>query len=104
MDKAKITLSAKEAELIANSDWILTKNEIIQKVKFLLADLQLKQQHILNLHPGILPEEVTAIPAKISRGENYLGLPWLILDYPRLFGKEDQFAIRTMFWWGHFFS
>ena len=42
--------------------------------------------------------------AKISRGENYLGLPWVILDYPRLFGREDVLAIRTMFWWGHPFS
>jgi hypothetical protein len=42
--------------------------------------------------------------AKISKGENYQGLPYLILDFPRLFNKEDIFAIRTMFWWGNFFS
>jgi hypothetical protein len=27
-----------------------------------------------------------------------------MLDYPRLFGKDDTFAIRVFFWWGHFFS
>ncbi len=41
---------------------------------------------------------------KISRGERYKGLPYLILDYPREFGKEDVFAIRTMFWWAHDFT
>ncbi len=41
---------------------------------------------------------------KISRGENYLGLPYVMLDYPKFFGKEDQFAIRVFFWWGNFFS
>ena len=41
---------------------------------------------------------------KISKGENYKGLPWLVLDYPRYFNKEDIFAIRTLFWWGNFFS
>jgi hypothetical protein len=41
---------------------------------------------------------------KISRGENYQGLPWVMLDYPRFFGREDIFAIRTLFWWGHTFS
>ena len=41
---------------------------------------------------------------KISRGEKYKGLPWVMLDYPRVFGREDVFAIRTMFWWGHAFS
>jgi hypothetical protein len=41
---------------------------------------------------------------KISKGDQYKGLPWVMLDYPRVFGKEDVFAIRTMFWWGHCFS
>ena len=27
-----------------------------------------------------------------------------MLDYPRLFTRDDAFAIRTMFWWGHFLS
>jgi hypothetical protein len=27
-----------------------------------------------------------------------------VLDYPRLFGQEDIFAIRTLFWWGHYFT
>jgi hypothetical protein len=41
---------------------------------------------------------------KISKGENYLGLPYVMLDYPRLFTREHVLAIRTMFWWGHYFS
>jgi hypothetical protein len=31
-------------------------------------------------------------------------LPWLVLDYPRYFEQGNIFAIRTMFWWGNFFS
>ena len=104
MDQANLQLSAKEAQLVANADWILTKNEILQKVQWLLASLQEKQQETIRSYSVLLPGEVTSIHAKISRGENYRGLPWLILDYPRFFGKEDQFAIRTMFWWGNFFS
>ena len=53
---------------------------------------------------GILPAEVLVPSPKISKGENYKGLPWVMLDYPRFFNREDAFAIRTMFWWGHFFS
>ena len=41
---------------------------------------------------------------KISKGENYRGLPYVMLDYPRLFGREEVLAIRTFFWWGHGFS
>ncbi|HET6768624.1 MAG TPA: hypothetical protein VFH08_14530, partial [Chitinophagaceae bacterium] len=32
------------------------------------------------------------------------GLPWLVLDNPRHFQHNNIFAIRTMFWWGNFFS
>ncbi len=41
---------------------------------------------------------------KIFRGENYKGLPYVVLDYPRLFSTESVFAFRTMFWWGNEFS
>ena len=39
-----------------------------------------------------------------ERGENYNGLPYVILDQPRLFTREHILAIRTMFWWGNYFS
>ena len=50
------------------------------------------------------PAEVDASMGKIFRGENYRGLPYLILDYPKYFSKENVFAFRTLFWWGNFFS
>ena len=104
MDSAKITLSAKEAELVTNSDWILTKNHILQKVRWVLEDVQSRQLQFFQNHPQALPAEVITVVPKISRGENYKGLPYLVLDHPRYFGKDDHFAIRTMFWWGKFFS
>jgi len=27
-----------------------------------------------------------------------------VLDYPRFFSREEVFAIRSFFWWGHYFS
>jgi hypothetical protein len=104
MNPAKIRLSAKEMELVMNADWILTKNGIIEKVKHLLGSLQPAQQDILNKLRSFFPAEILIPAAKISKGENYKGLPYLVLDHPRYFDKENVFAIRTMFWWGHFFS
>jgi hypothetical protein len=66
--------------------------------------VQIKQQDILKKYSSQLPEEVLKISPKISRGENYKGLPWLVLDNPRYFQHNNIFAIRTMFWWGNFFS
>ena len=104
MDQAKIRLSPKEMELVTSGDWILTKNQIIEKVKSLLALVMDDQMKQLQLHKsGLAPELIESTP-KISKGENYRGLPYLILDYPRVFRKENTCAIRTMFWWGHFIS
>jgi len=101
MDKAKIRLSSKEMELVTNADWILTKNTIIEKAKNLFGELQEMMTEDLG---RVLTHNYTKVPPKISKGENCRGLPYLILDYPRLFEKENIFAIRTMFWWGNFFS
>jgi hypothetical protein len=56
------------------------------------------------LYAAGLPAKVSGSTFKISKGENYKGLPYLMLDYPRLFEQDNIFAIRTMFWWGNFFS
>ena len=101
---SKIQLSDFEMELLNNSEWILTKNAIMKKAQRLLEQVQQNASDYASLNPGIFPAEVMAISPKISKGENYLGLPWLILDYPRYFERENIFAIRTMFWWGHFFT
>jgi hypothetical protein len=104
MDKANLRLSPNEAELMLNADWILTKNAILTKIKTALEHLQSRQQELLkNIHPN-LPAEVSVISPKVSKGENYRGLPYLILDYPRFFAGADHFAIRSLFWWGNFFS
>jgi hypothetical protein len=104
MDAAKIQLSQEERELVVRADWILTKNKIITKTIQLLEEVQLRQKIHLDNRTGHLPAEVLSIAAKVSKGENYKGLPYLILDQPRYFGKGDVFAIRHLFWWGRFFS
>jgi hypothetical protein len=103
MGETKIRLSEEEMQLLLRSDWILTKNRVIQKAKDLLETLQATQEDILSLYPQ-LPEEVRKISPKVSKGENYKGLPWLMLDQPRYFSRDNIFAIRSFFWWGHFFS
>lgn len=104
MDSTKIRLSPEEASLVTKADWILTKNSILQKTKQLLAVIQTEQQHIVKSYSSFFAEEILNTSPKISKGENYKGLPWLVLDYPRYFNKENAFAIRTFFWWGNFFS
>ena len=103
MQEAKISLSPSEFELVTNAEIILTKNRVLQKIQESLGYLgNQEQDHIEINHFSHLHE--FRIGPKISKGENYLGLPYIILDYPRYSDSEDLFFIRQMFWWGHFFS
>ena len=103
---AKVQLSAEEMRLVRDPAWILTKNSVIQKVVGMFAELT----EVIRLPPRTLLGADRRAPRsggtepKISKGENYKGLPWVMLDYPRVFGKEDVYAIRTFFLWGHAFS
>lgn len=104
MNTAKVTLSPKERELVNNTDWILTKNAIIQKVYDLFGGLSEMYQTALKNQISITLEEVGIRSPKISKGEQYEGLPWVMLDYPRQFTTSDSFGIRSFFWWGNFCS
>jgi len=102
MQSAKIRLSSQHIKLVTNANWILTKNEILLHIKTAFEDLYKWQQLTIQSHS--LPSDLLQPGGKISRGENYLGLPWIVLDNPRHFIKGNIFAIRTLFWWGRFFS
>ena len=103
-DTTKITLSDKELSLVTNPDWILTKHVIIEKVYGLFAENIPVIKSVLAKAGTVLPMEVRSSVPKIYKGENYLQLPYVMLDYPRCFNGKHIFAIRTMFWWGNFFS
>lgn len=103
-EEAKIQLSAVEMELVNNTEWIFTKHLIIQKVYQLFGKLNEDYKKIIFQEQEFLPDALKKSGGKISKGENYKGLPYVILDYPAIYSKENIFAIRTMFWWGHFFS
>jgi hypothetical protein len=102
MNTAKIQLSPDELMLVQNGSWILTKNMIIQKVCTLFGSIAEEMKETSKNYS--LPQAIGQTTPKISKGENYQGFPYVILDYPRLFSKENVFAIRTLFWWSNYFS
>ena len=100
--KAKITLSDKERSILMDTDWILLKQSIIQKVYELFSNASMTINSLFEINN--LDKSLIIKDPKIYKGENYNQFPYVMLDYPRLFGKKDVFAMRTMFWWGNFFS
>jgi len=99
MQGSKIRLSDAEMELFCNTEIILTKNSIVKKIVSLLEEVQ----EVVEQEASVKQQQFFT-PGKISKGENYQGLPYVILDYPRISKNQELFFIRSMCWWGNFFS
>lgn len=92
-------LSEEEKELLHSPQIFKAKRSLEKKLFQLLENTGQTLESGNQRQSGVFPEEVVSIVPKVSRGENYLGYPWLVLDYPRYFTKSDVFAIRTFCWW-----
>lgn len=96
--ETKITFSKHELVCLQDTDFLLTKRAINEKVQALL----LKLASELANEPQTMP--LPPIRTKVSKGDNYRGLPYWVLDYPASFVKDNVFAYRTICRWGHEFS
>ena len=101
---AKIHLSTQEMELLTNKEWLFLKRSILDKIAGFLGGMHNRYSEVIvkeNIDLNFLTKNHGG---KISKGENYKGLPYMILDYPAQFSRDHIFAVRTLFWWGNFFS
>ncbi|HOA38667.1 MAG TPA: hypothetical protein PLQ65_00260 [Flavihumibacter sp.] len=104
MGAVKIQLSEEESRLLADPAIILTKNRVLEKLAAVLGAISEQQVATMVARRSELPAICFNYPPKISRGEKYGGLPWLVLDYPRVFETDEMMVIRQFMWWGNFFS
>jgi hypothetical protein len=94
-------LSEYELSIISDTKFLTTKFDVITKVSGQLDTLNNKIHENIYKYLEILPAQVLKRTGKVSRGENYRHLPYLVLDSPRVFEKQNIFVFRSMFWWGH---
>jgi hypothetical protein len=97
-------LTEKELPILQKTDFLLTKATAINKIYKLLEQTRENLKGSIKNSNFSFPEGTDLSNGKISKGENYKNLPYMVLDFPALFTKETVFAYRTMFWWGNFFS
>jgi hypothetical protein len=103
MNAAKIHLSPQETELLANTEWLLLKEQIIQKIISLFGEMhELFRENIIE-NRSMLPSFISEKGGKISKGNYFKGLPYVVLDYPACFEKKNIFVVRCFFWWGNYF-
>ncbi|MEL6558188.1 MAG: hypothetical protein AAFQ94_08395 [Bacteroidota bacterium] len=98
-------LDPDEEEVLFDVNFLQKKRIISEKIFDSLTEFQRSVKQKLSALPTTHHiSAVTKKDPKISRGENYGGLPYFILDYPREFDIQNTFAIRSMVYWGHFYS
>lgn len=98
------TLSEKEFGFFRDTDFLLTKVEITAKIINLLEHAQDRLKETILRNNYLFPEGTDTEKGKISRGEFYKKLPWIILDFPKQFSNQNIFTFRTLFRWGNEFS
>ncbi|MFC2094619.1 hypothetical protein ACFLSH_03220 [Bacteroidota bacterium] len=97
-------LTEKELLILQDTDFLLTKATVLEKITELLGHTREELKRCVENSNFSFPDGTGLLDGKISKGENYKYLPYMVLDYPTLFSKNSIFAYRTMFWWGNFFS
>jgi len=97
-------LTEKELSILQDTDFLLTKATAINKIYKLLELTRESIKRSVEKSNFSFPEATDLLNGKISKGENYKNLPYMVLDFPALFTTKTVLAYRTMFWWGNFFS
>ncbi len=102
--QTKVILSNEEKTIIENTIFFSVKRKIFSKITQLMGEVGNDEILTKEWRKILINANEKTLEPKISKGENYLGLPYLLLDFPKKFEGENQFAIRNFFWWGNYFS
>ncbi len=93
-----------ETQLLFNTEVFPLKRKVNAKLFALFEHLKQQLKDTSEHKQFNFPPGTDAQAGKISRGENYDDFPWVLLDFPKRFHNNDIFALRTLFWYGHYFS
>ncbi len=95
-----MSLNASDLHFLSDPAPLLAKQRIVAEVKTLLekaGQQLLEMPHLIAFSAGK--------PAKVSKGENLQGLPFLVLDVPKIGSEKAGFRnIRVLVWWGRMVS
>jgi hypothetical protein len=99
-----IKLTNDEWEVLNDTSFFVHKRAVFSKFDLLFHRFGEIMQK--GLKSNVLPVDkyIANKRGRLSRGENYLGLPYMVFDYPRIGGNDELFTFRSMLWWGKYFS
>ena len=98
-----LRLSGKELEFLGNQAIFPLKKQITGKIIAVYAAIEQDLRQEIGQNPFSFPELTLKRTGKVSKGENYRGQPYIVLDFPRLLQKDTIFLFRNVCLWGHYF-
>jgi hypothetical protein len=98
--KSAIKLTKTEFEFASSEQYPLIKQTVIHKMTMAFGELGTQLRETLPVSSPLFANA----SSKITKGENYQGMPWVVVDIPKIAGRDFEVLYRTMFWWGRYFS
>lgn len=95
------TFEDDEIALLSNPRLFEQKLRATEKLKDLMEQIRTVLLEDIRPHDLLAPSTTDFLKGQIAKGENYEGYPYVMLDFPKQFGKESIFTFRTLFWYGH---
>jgi hypothetical protein len=102
MKHSKLEFSPQQLSLLTDTHVWNERRRLAEQIGEWMGDmlLQLKQSH-QGVFEKVVP--MTALNGKITKGDNYNGFPYLLLDYPNYFAKDEIVSVRNLIWFGNDF-
>ncbi len=99
----KIIPTNAELEVASDTNFFDVKRELTSKI---VTTLERYGEKLLEeiIAPVLKKQGIQRIGIKVSKGENFKGYPYVVLDCPRLFSTDTEVICRTIFRWGHGWS
>jgi hypothetical protein len=99
----KIIPTNTELQIASDTNFFDVKRELTSKVINILEQYGDKLlQEIIT--PVFQERGIKKTGLKVSKGENFKGYPYIVLDCPKLYSTDTEVICRTIFWWGHSWS
>ncbi|MFQ3599629.1 MAG: hypothetical protein SNJ66_14950, partial [Chloroherpetonaceae bacterium] len=95
------TFHDEELALLSNPRFFEQKLQATEKLKQLMEEIRLVLLEEIRPEELLAPSTTDFLKGQIAKGENYEGYPYVMLDFPKQFDKENIFTFRTLFWYGH---
>lgn len=94
--------TTEELTFCSSSYPMVLREDILKKVSQLFEHT--RQELLLCIkQQSIFPEGSDLITGKISKGERYRGMPWMVLDFPRYNVGSEIMLYRVFFLWAEGF-